>query len=508
MSFNRPPPGTGRIHQVHLGLGAVIVLVGVWLRLRGASGELWFDEIWSLNTAMGLEAWHEAFWKQPKDNNHPVNTWWLYMMGPGRDVWVYHFLSVILGAVSIIVAGWIAARNCYQNAAKRMLIAMLLVAVLYPFVNFGSEARGYGPMMLFALLAFAAIENPETNAWQARWHYGWAGLFGVISHLGMLPILFALSLCFAIRQLLQGHSFLHAFNATVRLNGPFVGALLVFVTAVSYGVYLNNNTIEFGGSTLTCLDRSCFVTALDEMTRFMTGGFGEKSVGLHTGFYIISVLGSVVWLGAIGNRRALPLGLILLGVPLIFFAAGQPALPHGRYFFAVFVFFPLLITEVMAELLKRGKVASFLSSLALIVFVGANAWAVKQFLQTGRGNTHAALDYILESSPEGTISIGTEMKYQLKTVMDFNRNLIAPDRSIEIIKFKNIPTVKPKWLISVTLHVPDLPPTACTGGLLYTLVHGYGHWGMAGSTWGLYALSDKPAPKGCQWLTDLPPAAT
>ncbi|MBL4693156.1 MAG: hypothetical protein JKY92_07495 [Magnetovibrio sp.] len=484
MAFHPSPSATSRIRPLHLGLAAVIVVVGFLVRLQGAFGELWFDEIWSLNAALGLDAWHEAFWKLPKDNNHPLNTWWLYMMGPGRAPWVYHFLSVTTGTVSIVVAGWIAARNVNHNRALRLLTAMALVAILYPFVNFGSEARGYGPMMLWALLAFTSIEPITTTAWQARWSYGIVGILGVLSHFAMLPILVALSVTFGVRQILNGHTMVQAFQATVRLNGPLIGGLLVIVSGIFYGVSSQNVLLGFGGSTLTCVDQSCFGTALDEMVRFSTGGFEPQKPGLFSGLYIITMIGSVAWLAAIGNVRALPLGLILVGIPALFYISGQPAIPHGRYFFAVFVFVPVLIVEVMAELKKRGRGASLLAMLSVVVLLAANGWAVKQFLATGRGDYAHALTYILKNSKPGPIDIATEVNVQLKTVMDFNQHLQAPERNIQIVKYKDMPQVKPPWLISVTIHTNHLPKTACSGKLLYTLVHGYGHWGMAGSTWG------------------------
>lgn len=504
MSFSRTPANAGRIRQIHLGLAACLVLLGFWLRLRGADSELWFDEIWSLNIALGLDNWHEAFWKQPKDNNHPLNTWWLHMMGPGQEAWVYHSFSIVLSTASIIVAGWLAARRAAHHAALRMLSAMALVAILYPFVNFGSEARGYGPMMLFALLAYATVEHPDARAHDARWGYGLAGILGLLSHLAILPILFALSVCFALRQLLQGRGFIHALNATVRLNAPFVLGTLIFIGGLYWGVQYQDSILQYGGTTAECLRQSCFVTALDEMTRFMTGGFGGDRFGLHTGVYLISTVGGLAWLGAIGNRRALPLTLILLGVPLLFYAFGQPVFPHGRYFFPVFIFLPLLLVEIFCELFKRGKAARMLAGLVMILVIGANIWALKQFFQSGRGQYKAALNYIVQNSAKGPIRIGTEMMYQLKTVMDFNQNRYAPDRSIQIVKFKNISTLKPKWLISVTIAQKDLRPQACVGELLYSLEQTYAHWGMAGTTWGLYRLSDRPAPDGCVWLTPLP----
>jgi len=504
MALYRQASNCDQIRTFHMVLAALIVLTGAWFRMRGAFAELWLDEIWSLNNALTLNAWHEPFWKIPHDNNHPLNTWWLYMMGPGRSVWVYHLFSVITGTLTVVVAGWVAARNRAPGAPKRMLVAMILMAVLFPFVNYGSEARGYGPVMLFAVLAYASVEAPDTQAHQARWGYGIAGILGLLSHLGILPILFALSLCFAWRQRLQGHSILHAVNATVHLNGPFLAGLLVYVMGNSYGIHLNANVLEIGGSTLKCPQVGCFVYALDEITRFTTGGFGAHKSNLHSGFYIISVLGGVAWLGAVGNRRALPLGFILLGVPLVFFVAGQPASPHGRYFIFVFVFVPLLIGEIFGELSKRSMLIRFVASICLVVFVGANGWAINRFLKYGRGDYERALNYITQhSDPSIPLLVGTEMTYQLGTVMDYNLHRLNISQTIRYIPFGDIPKIKPRWVVSVSLPLSTLPQTACTGGLLYRLESRHPYWGMSGKTWGIYALSPSLAPTNCRWLTNV-----
>ncbi len=506
MAFGPYAPDRDRIRPAHVALAAAIMVAGAWLRLRGAQGELWLDEIWSLNIAQSLTAWHQAFWDAPHDNNHPINTAWMYLMGEGSAPWVYRLLSIVTGTLGVLVAGLVAARRASGNTPARLLVAMLSAATLYPFVHFGSEARGYAPMMLCALLAFAATENVDSEADldRARWAYGGAGVLGVLSHLGILPVLFALSLGFAIRQLQQGRTVFQAINGAVRLNGPFMGGVLIYIGGIWYGIYANDNLIEFGGSTLACPNGDCFTLALDEISRFSTGGFGAHLTGLHSGLYGILVLGAVMWLAALGNRRALPLGLVMLGVPLLFLAANQPAAPHGRYFLAVFAFVPLLIAEIIGELSGRAKVGRFVAGLVVLALVAANTWAVNRFVNAGRGDYARALDLILETQGNAPLVIGTEMPFQLSIVMGETLRKRDPNSQVEYVTFHNMSSAKPPWVISVTVEPGDLRTTTCAGGLLYNLQGVYGYWGMAGSTWGLYALSDAPAPPGCLWLTETP----
>jgi len=502
MAFRRYASDRGRLRPAHIFLAAALLIIGAGLRVRGAYGELWLDEIWSLNIAKGLTAWHQAFWDAPLDNNHPLNTAWIYLMGQGRDPWVYRLLSIITGTMTILVTGLVAARSTLGPTSVRLLVAMLLTATLYPFVHFGSEARGYAPMMLCAMLAFSAVEDADQNVRRARWTYGLAGFLGLLSHLSILPILFALSISFTVRQRLQGVPLAQAFHAAVRLNGPFIAGVLAYTMTIAYGFFLHHNVLAFGGSTLGCLDAPCFTSALDSITRFTVGGFAAPWTGLYTGLYSIFVGGAIAWLGTLGNRRALPLGLILLGVPLLFFLTNQPAVPHARYFIGVFAFLPVLSAEIVGEISGRTQAARLGAGLFVVALVSVNAWANSRFFQAGRGDYARTLERILKDQDGAPITLGTEMPFQLKTVMNETRDRLAPRQRITYVTLPDIPRTKPRWLISVTLEAAALPATACTGGLFYTLDSVHGYWGLAGSPWGLYVRRDRPAPKDCRWLTD------
>jgi len=179
-----------------------------------------------------------------------------------------------------------------------------------------------------------------------------------------------------------------------------------------------------------------------------------------------------------------------------------PAAPHGRYFLAVFAFMPMLIAEVIGELSARAKAARMFAGLVVLTLVLANTWAVNRFVQAGRGDYAQALERILADHDGAPLTIGTEMPFQLTTVMEETRRRTAPDQRIDYASFHQIAGARPPWVISVTIEPTDLRPTTCAGGLLYTLDSVHTYWGLAGSTWGLYRLSDTPAPPDCLWLTE------
>jgi hypothetical protein len=134
---------------------AAILLLALILRILGARGELWLDELWSLKLIDEVKARHDLFWGLAVDNNHYLNTLYLYLVGADAPVLVQRGLSIALGTATVAVAG-LAMR---RSGAAGMLGAMVLFAVSYPMVNYGSEARGYAGLILMTLLALMLTES-------------------------------------------------------------------------------------------------------------------------------------------------------------------------------------------------------------------------------------------------------------------------------------------------------------------------------------------------------------
>src|SRR5690348_17243583 len=117
-------------------------------------GEPWLDEIWSLHLidAMKSGALLPAL---ATDNNHYLNTLYLWLVGADAPSLVLRALSILLGTAGVAAAGWLQR----ERGAATMLITMALLAVCYPGVNIGSEARGYAGMLLCALLSIGLTER-------------------------------------------------------------------------------------------------------------------------------------------------------------------------------------------------------------------------------------------------------------------------------------------------------------------------------------------------------------
>lgn len=492
--FGHRAHGNEPLQPLHWFLALAIVGLGLGLRLQSAGGDLWQDEIWSLNHAAAMTAWHEAFWKVIHDNNHPLNTLYLYLLGPDREPWLYRLSAVFAGGLSIIAAGWAVA----HGRAPRLLLAMLLTAVLYPLVHFGSEARGYGSMILFAYLAFIAVDRSRNPTDGARWLFGLAVTLGALSHFSILPIVFAMSIAYGLGRLRSEKRFWTAVHDTLRFCAPASGGLAVIGALVIYGLQ-HSTQYWFGGRDSVCPDQGCFVGAVDEIIRFGTGGFGPETSGLHAGLFAILGFGAIVGLIFMGHRRALLYLAIFGGTPLIYKALGQPDVAYGRYFIGIFAFIPLLVADTIWELRMRSGFGRVLGAILVLALMAANTWGLMRFQDDKRGQYRAAYTLITETSTHAPLTIGSDQAFRVAMVFDYLKHKNGLQTKIVYTAPENIARDKPEWLIlvmrqygparpEVCLTTSDAAPTA----VLYELVKTFAHWGLAGADWDVYRRIEQP----------------
>src|SRR5271169_109738 len=77
-----------------------LVVLGAILRVYGARGDLWLDEIWSLVLLEPVKSFGEIIWGINHDNNHILNSIYLYMIGPNATPILLRGLSISFGIAS------------------------------------------------------------------------------------------------------------------------------------------------------------------------------------------------------------------------------------------------------------------------------------------------------------------------------------------------------------------------------------------------------------------------
>ncbi|HEY3054053.1 MAG TPA: hypothetical protein VGK04_11770 [Thermoanaerobaculia bacterium] len=101
-----------------------------------ARGDLWYDEIWSLHFA-GMASAPLDIAHFHHDNNHVLNTVYLFLVRTQPLLYVDSLLAVVCGVLSVLVAGWIVR----EWGRIEALSAMLLTGIAYPRLCPGNVLR-------------------------------------------------------------------------------------------------------------------------------------------------------------------------------------------------------------------------------------------------------------------------------------------------------------------------------------------------------------------------------
>jgi len=175
-----------------------LTLLAAVLRAAASFNDLWLDEVWTLWLIAQLV--HEpsdivrGFMRH--DNNHLLNTLWMYLLGPHLPSIIYRLPSVVAGSLAVVPAALIGRSRGPSTAVA----CGAAFAIDFMLVNLGSEARGYGVMSLCVIVAqwlaldHAAHREEERGVesqpgGKARWRpvaFNAACIVGLLAHLSFI----------------------------------------------------------------------------------------------------------------------------------------------------------------------------------------------------------------------------------------------------------------------------------------------------------------------------------
>ncbi len=311
------------------------VIFGAGLLFLCSRGDVWLDEIWSTEWADRAGSPWEVLSRFPHDNNHPVNTWWLMIVGTSGSPMAWRALAVLAGVLSIDLVGRLAA--LIDPAARGL--ASLLVALSFPLILYFSEARGYGPAVACSLISAMIL-------FRARATFGWIAAFWIVSLLGLLShatfvmVLLALGTWKTIVEVRSGRHF-----AELML---WFGVPGLAVTAYFFGFL---NRMEIGGG-----PEYSPATVVGHLFAYALG-FPADGIWACIAVGVGIVLGILSWCFGLG-RSCVPeirwflglLPLVATGVWLV----SRPEVLYFRYFLILLPFGYVALAALLVRLLDVG----------------------------------------------------------------------------------------------------------------------------------------------------------
>jgi hypothetical protein len=451
------------------GLAAFALL----LRARAMFTDFWLDEIWSYDLARRARSVADIFFSPDlkHDNNHQLNTLWLYVLGDQPHWVLYRIPALVAGVVAVVVA-YAAGR---ERSRAEGWFAGLGVAVSFTMVVYSTEARGYALVLLFALLALVALrrylDTPSLAGAARFWIWIVLGLAAQASIL---------------------HFYLGAMLwSGYRLRGRSRDLLLLHGVPVAWGglwaaLVLLGSRIG-GGPAWTW-------RSIGDQSLAWTFGYPVSIVPAWLAAGAASAL--VVWDARRLWRAGSDAGLFFVGAifgPPIIVAALSPPWLFPRYFLVSLLFLLLVAARSLARLWCRPGWGRPMAGSVFLLFVVGNARHIVPFSEYGRGLASQAIRAMASSRPSGEIFVtgrpvdlwsSLPVAYYEHAFGLGNRLHYVPAADLE----KPGPPAPVDWLV-VQGQTNDVAPGATvsvTGAGRFVLQHAYPQYGPSGMRWWLY----------------------
>jgi hypothetical protein len=454
---------------------AILILIATVLRIPGLFTDFWGDEIWSWSIAGQLHSVTDVLLSAPAhiDNNHPLNTLWLYLIGQDRPVWLYRLPALLAGAGSVVLAARVMSRRGQAEAT----IAAILFGFSFPLVFYSSEARGYSFAVFFSVLSFDFLRTSLLDQTQgkrsAEFLFGLATILGFLSHLTFLHIYVASVVWSMVRvRKLEPNTRLRALRLA-RLHAiPLVFLLLLyrfFIQGMIVGGAPPNSPAAVFLQSLSMVGGGVDAGPLALLAAIVVGAIfiaGLLYLAPEKSGQWIYFLVAVVVSPAMACTR-----------DLYFSERPQPLML--RYFLVCMAMLLLAIVPFLAHLYRQRGFSRLAIVGALLLFAIGNFRSETLFLANGRGHYSDALRHIVATSDERVLTLSSDNPLRTQMLVGFYAPRLAPNRKISV-------SAEPsKWLILNRADDVALPARDYLNSR-YLLESSYPYRGLSGWTWEIY----------------------
>jgi hypothetical protein len=454
------------------------LLLAFGLLLAAASGDLWLDEIWSIDLARQAHTAWDMFTVLHHDNNHPLNTLYLYFLGSPKPLLIYRFAAVFSGMGCIALIGYTAQK---QWGEREALLGIVLTATCFPLLLYFTEARGYALETMLAVAAYVAWRQHLGSAGKTSLLAFWsASILGLLAHGTFVIVMIA----FAFGQMAEKRGLPSISRRVFELAKVH---LLPMLFAAWWYLFFLRNMIIGGG------DPSGGWAVIGQASSLLLGLPDTPA------FHLVAMLGvlSVLVIGVNYLRRAregqwLFFLSVLLIAPAMLLGFTYPHNFYFRYFLVSFPFFLLLSSHLICVGWQRfGNSQRGLLALGVAVFLAGNVQRDYFLLKIGRGQYSAAIEYMLRQTPRGQVRVGSDHDFRNRTVLEFYASRLPDGDRLSYVDQPHLAQSPPEWFLLHSQNLAYVPPAqiGVDKAGAYSLVKRYGFAGVSGWSWFLYRRS-------------------
>jgi uncharacterized membrane protein len=477
-----PPPPTAAASGA-IALVAAASIAALALRLLGARGDLWLDEILSVELARivasprGLVSVPDAF----TDNNHLLNSLWLYVVAATSEPIVQRAHSVVAGTLSVPLA-WAFGRR-WGGATSR--VAAVLFAGAFVMVHYGSEARGYAMLTVFTLAALVALDRWHERG-AARWMVAFwgASILGMLAHLTYVQVLVAAAIWSAWTLSRAG--------GEMRLVAPRLASAFVVPAAAALILYLGffSRIHVLGGTESRPID------VLAETAGYL---LGLPRYGGGAWLALIIVLGVLAAaIGTLRHRRDpswVLLAMLSVGGPAVMILAVPMDHLTPRYLMVPMIGLLFAMAIVLGRLMERSQIRRRVALAALAAVLVMNGLDTVRLLRDGRGHYRQALADMAAASTAPILRIAGDHPFRHRFVIGYHQTALPPGYSTRYVAVDQLGQAAADWIVLHSFDPDRDPPLRQTQdpmGRAYILFRTYPSGPLSGWHSYVYRRGNSP----------------
>lgn len=473
-SHSPAPPPRIKTGRVLWAVAAAVMLLAVEVRVWASLDDFWLDEIWSWMFAAEAPSAVHLFTQVRHDNNHFLNTWILYLLGPDRPWIVYRLPAVAAGVATVALSGFTAWRWGRVEA----LTALAITGGSFLLIQYSSEARGYA----YALLFTVALWELAQRSFETR-RVGCDGLFaacavlGFLAHVTFVCVYAALVGWGAWRLLREEH-------AWPKRAAMLVGWLLIPLSFLGWLAWVNLRHLAIGGG-----DVLPWTEVITQTLSLAVGGpWSGPAAAVTAAAVVIAAAAGLYQMHRAGLHLWLPLTAGAFLLPALVLLVTQPAVVYPRYFLVNVLLLQLLLAWLLAQVYRRGRLGQLLYALALAAMLAGNVVWTARLLEHGRGGYQAAVERLLAHTPGDTLTVGSDHDFRNGLVLHFYYQRSGSDKRLTYYRRNQWPAGGPQWVLthSFARDFSPAPTLHDDAGNRYRLEAVYPYAGLSGWHWALY----------------------
>ena len=482
---------TGRRSLIGGLVACIVMVIAGAVRVACAHNELWFDEIMSIQLANQVSGWWGILSEFRYDNNHYLNSFWLYALGINQHPFWFRAPSIVAGLLVVPVAYWTV--KPYGRTAQ--VVAAILFAFSYAHVHYSTEARGYALQVLFVVAAFGFMDRyHRAGNWKSATGFGVCASMALLSHLLTTNFLLACGFWTVSFHSMSPLARKEQFKRiAVILWLPFLTGVLLYAINVQF--------LKFGGgprfnTVWVTTSAWSLVAGLAKPGRLRAAVGVSVIIALAASLYVhmqreekqfqINLASGIQH----GGSQTWKFFLILLFLLPLTRLAVPSSLLFTRYFLLQ-ITFAFLLLAILASYLATSTVGRRLVWSMLIMFAVVNLFESSRLVTTGRGSYRLALNAMQQASDDQDYSIAFSNRILNEPLIHyFDRIGVPSQASVEVIE----PEQLPDWFVlheTMDCVAEDLPPPAdlFVGGQAYELKFVSRASYLSGFKWSCYQRS-------------------